>query len=232
MNPALGWMLFVVLVTAGPVLAWEGRRRRFLLESLRLHLWLFPAFTALLLLMMRLVQPEVRVETMNPAAGIPGFAILAALGVGATWTWYWSEVISHHLTHTFPQRWMGDHRIRRIASFDLGDAAVKAGKPEEAVRLYRAELEKKPDEPELYLRLANAYRVLKDPGQVAANLRHAARCARDAEQKGSVSILLAEELGKSGDPGGAQTVLQTLLRDPGLAKFHPAAKGRLQRPWN
>ena len=195
-------------------------------EDSRVHGWILLGFFVLLMVWFGAI--------IQVFGGV--FAQLAAtllLGVtGACWTMYFSTMGGHFFCVVIPRWWLGDRKIRLIVSFDLGDAAMKAGDPARAANLYRLELDKHPDNPDLYLRLADAYRVLKDPSQVAANLRHAARCARDVEQRGSVSILLAEELGKSGDPGGAQTVLQTLLRDPGLAKFHPAAKGRLQRPWN
>lgn len=150
---------------------------------------------------------------------------------GVCWALYFSTVGGHWITVSIPRWWMRDHKIKVIVSYDLGDAAMKAGDPEKASRLYRLELEKHPDDPELFLRLAEAYRKLKDPPQVVANLRSAARVAPDPERKGSVSLLLADELKAAGDRGGSETVLQGILRDPALARFHAGAKARLQRPW-
>ncbi len=149
---------------------------------------------------------------------------VAAILVGITCSPYVSGVLSHCLTVVIPALWMSDRKLRMPASFDRGDAALKAGDPVRALACYREELGRAPDDPELFLRLAKAHRALGAGGQVVACLREAVRCASEPHRKGPILLMLSEVLAR---PGEAEEVLSQVLATPALSGYHDAARRRL-----
>ena len=156
----------------------------------------------------------------------PGEAILLAAGaivLGVTFAPFIARGLSHYLTAVVPGWWMGDGKLKVPPAFDRGDAAMKAGEPARALALFREELERAPDDPEVFLRMAGAHRAMGASGQVAACLREAARCAADPHRKGPILLMLAEACGAS----EARGALDAILGDPALSDYHAAARRRM-----
>ncbi len=218
----MGWLLTGALMLCGLAMSLRVSRSRFLVESGRFHAALVPAFVAACLIAFGGVQPPWDPDG-HPYAIIPGYAMFAMMGIGACWGYYWTLVVTHYVTVVIPGWWLADRKLRVPPSFDQGDAAMKAGEPGRALALYREELARSPDDPEVFLRLAGAQRALGASGQAVACLREAARCAADPHRKGPILLMLSEACGEA----GAGAVLDGILGDPALADYHAAARRRM-----
>ncbi|GEM_PF-5723615 len=126
-----------------------------------------------------------------------------------------------------PRHLMSDHQLKAPVSFDKADMALKAGDPLAALALYRGELNRHPGEPDVYLRMADAHRALKDGAMTASCLSEAARLASDPHRRGPILIQLAEQRLQDGEGAMSRRILEELLADPALKDYHEAARGRL-----
>ena len=229
-GPAFGLVLLVLLVASGIYLSLYASRRPALVEDLRLHAVLLPAFILLSVWMAISVQsamPGRASETLDPRSSWPSLAILAMMPVGISWAYYLSQVFSHHLTVTIPRWLRSDHKLKAPVTFDKGDAALKAQDPARALALYRQELDRHPGQPDIYLRMAEAHRALKDGPKASACLGEAALLAQDPHRRGPILLQLSEQRVRDAEAPAARLVLEGLLADPALAPYHAAARARL-----
>ncbi len=163
------------------------------------------------------------------AEPITGMLLLAGMGLveAVAWMPYLNEYFAWGITVGLPNWLMSDHRLEMPVTFDKGDAALKAGDPRRALAHFRAELERHPDHPDLFLKLAEVHRALKDPAQMIACFREAARCAAEPHRKGPLLLMLSEEMGRADRREDGAEVLRALLASPLLSAYHAAARGRL-----
>lgn len=208
----MAFLGFVLLLAGAALITMRARHHAFLLEDWRFHAALLAAWVPL------------GACTMNGMCQEYGlFGYIAMFLVGVAWAPYSSGVLSHYLSVVIPGWWLADRKLRVPPSFDLGDAAMKAGDPGRALSFYREELDRAPDDPELFLRMAEAHRALAASGQVVACLQEAARCAVEPHRKGAILLMLSEACRRA----EALAVLDGILTDPALAGYHEAARHRL-----
>lgn len=209
---ALAWLVFAVL---GALMAFWARRHPVVVEH--------PGFLASLAAV-GLPSGAWISFRMSQEYGLLGYC--AVMLAGLVWAPYLATVASHHLSVSLPSWWMSDRKLRVPPSFDQGDGAMKAGDPARALALYRQELERAGAWPELFLRMADAHRALKDPAQAAACLEEAARIAPEPARRGPVLLALSETLAGAGRKEEAAGALARVLADPALKAYHAPARTR------
>ncbi len=208
----LGLLIFLVLMASGIWLARLARHNAFVATNGTFHMALFTAFLMLGFLMVR---------------DLGGWTLLLAYPIGHAWKFFWIDVVANHLVVTLPRSLTGANRLKAPLTFDKGDAALKAGDPARALALYRTELDRHPGEPDIYLRMAEVHRVLKDGALAATCLSEASRLAVDPHRRGPILLQLAAQRAGNGEAPIARRVLEDLLADPALAPYHAAGRTRL-----
>lgn len=113
-----------------------------------------------------------------------------------------------------------------VEDLDRASTLLDAGRPDEAIAIYRALLAKAPTLTTLHLAIGRAYRSKKEPQRAVESYRTLLQ-TDPADTKARLELGLA--LGEAGDNGAAAVEFERIIRDAPDTPTSEAARAQLQR---